>query len=74
MRKTTTSRIKSHIRHVVYRISTVHILTRDVVYRGFTALDLARGGSHTVVYINIYGKVHFLGKTRNVKNSHENYN
>jgi hypothetical protein len=42
LRKTTTSRIKSHMRHVVYRIFTVYDLLRDDGYRGFTATYLDR--------------------------------
>ena len=37
MRKATTCRIESHIRHIVYRIFTVYDSRRNVIYRGITA-------------------------------------
>ena len=52
------------MRHVVYRIFTGYGSTRDVVHRGLTAIDLARGLSHIVAYIKIYGKNQFFGRTR----------
>ena len=56
LRKTATSRIESHMRHVVCRILTVYDSTRDVAYQGFTTIYLGRGMSHTVTY---YWERHF---------------
>ena len=50
LRKATTCRIESHIRHVVYRIFTVYDSARNVVYRGFTASYLGRVRSHSIAY------------------------
>ena len=44
LRKTTTCRIQSHIRHVVYRIITVYDSVRNIVCRGFTAIYLVMEG------------------------------
>ena len=49
MRKSTTCRIQSHIRHVVYRRFTVYDPALEVVYRRFTVIYSGRCGSHIVV-------------------------
>jgi len=66
LRKTTTCRIKSHMRLVVYRVVTVYDSTQKVLYRGFTALHLGRVRSHTVAYfwfsleiVHKFGLMHF---------------
>ena len=56
LRKTATSRIESHMRHVICRILTVYDSTQDVAYQGFTTIYLGRGMSHTVAY---YWERHF---------------
>ena len=56
LRKTATSRIESHMRHVICRVLTVYDSTRDVAYQGFTTIYLGRGMSHTVAY---YWERHF---------------
>jgi hypothetical protein len=50
LRKATTCRIKSHIRHIIYPILTVYDSMGIVVYQGFTVLYFGRGRSHTFAY------------------------